>query len=69
MKDHLLQNDKPMQAQEEKVQILVAIHTSLPAITKKATLLWPEEVPNPDAAVITVAVTSSLEEAGTSTGS
>ena len=32
MKDLLLQNEKLMQAQEEKAQILVAIHASLPTI-------------------------------------
>ena len=55
-----------MQAQEEKVQILAAIQASLPAITKKATLLWAAGVATPDAAIITGAATSSLEEPGSS---
>ena len=52
-KDILLQNEKLMQAQEEKVQILVAISTSLPAIAEKATLLQAAGVPNPDNSIIT----------------
>ena len=66
MKD-LLQNEKLVQAQEEKVQILAAIHASLLAITEKATLLW-AAVPNLDAPIITGAATNSSEEPGTSTG-
>ena len=57
MKDLLLQNEKLMQAQEEKVQILAAINTSLPTITKKATLLQVVGVPNHDASVIIEAAT------------
>ena len=38
-KDLLLQNEKLVQAQEEKAQILAAIHTNPPAITEKAILL------------------------------
>ena len=68
MKDHLLKNEKLMQAQEEKVQILVDICTSLPAITEKATLLWAARVPDPDAAITAGAATNSSEEPGTSTG-
>ena len=56
-----------MQAQEEKVQILVAIHSSLPAVTEKATLLCAAGVLNPDTATITGADTSSSQETGTST--
>ena len=51
-----------------KFQILVAIHASLPAIAKKATLLQDAGVPDPPAAaIITVAATSSSEKLGTST--
>ena len=67
MKDLLLQNKKLLQAQEEKIQILVAIPASLPAIAEKATLLWIAGVPNPDVAIITGATTNSSEEHGTST--
>ena len=56
-----------MWAQEEKVQILVAIHASLPAIAEKATLLLVAGVPALYAAIITVEATSS-EEPETSTG-
>ena len=52
MKDLLLQNKKLLQAQEEKDQILVAIHASLPAIAKEATLLWAACIPDPDATII-----------------
>ena len=38
-KDLLLQNEKLMWVQEEKVKILVAIHSSLPVIAKEAALL------------------------------
>ena len=57
-----------MKLQEEIVQILVAISASLPAIAKKAALLWAAGVPDPDASIITGAATSSSEEPGTSTG-
>ena len=57
-----------MQAQEEKVQILVAISASLPAIAKKDTLLWVPGVPDPDASIITGAANSSSEEPGVFTG-
>ena len=68
MKDLLLQNEKLMLAQEEKVQILVAICASLLAITEKATLLQAAGVPSSDTATITEAATSSSEGLGTSTG-
>ena len=68
MKDLLLQNEKLIQAQEEKVHILVAICTSLPAIAEKATLVQAAGVPLSDAVFITGAATSSSEEPGTSTG-
>ena len=68
MKDFLLQNEKLVQAKEEKVQILVAIHASLLAIAQQTTLLWAAGVPNLDAVIITGAATSSSEEYGTSTG-
>ena len=67
-KDLLLQNEKLIQAQEEKVQILVAIHASLPAIAEKAALLWAARVPDLDAAIIMGEATSSSQEPGTSTG-
>ena len=68
-KDLLIQNEKLMWAHEEKVQILVAICASLPAIAEKATPLWAAGVPDPDAAIITGAwPLSSSEESGTSTG-
>ena len=50
------------------VQILAAIFTSVPAVTKTATILWGVGVPNLDAAIITGAATSSSERPGTSTG-
>ena len=56
-----------MQEKEEKVEILVAMCTSLPTITKKAALLWAEGVLNPDAAIIPGVASSSSEEPGTST--
>ena len=65
--DLLLQNKKLMWAQE-KVQILVAIHASLPVIAEKAALLWAAGVPKRDAAVIMAATTSSSGEPGTSNG-
>ena len=68
MKDLLLQNEELVWAQEEKVQILVAICASLPAIAKKATLLQAAGVPNLDPAIITGVATSSSEGPGTSTG-
>ena len=52
---------------QEKVQILVAIHASLPAISEKAALLWAAGVPNSDAAIITGAATSSSERPRTPT--
>ena len=67
MKDLLLQNEKLMQAQEEKVEILVAIHASLPTIAETAAILPAAEVPNPDIAIITGAATSSSEKPGTFT--
>ena len=57
-----------MWAQEEKVQILVAICASLLAISEKVTLLWPAGVPNSDAAIITETATSSPEGPRTPTG-
>ena len=67
MKD-LLQNKKLVQAQEEKVEILVAIHTSLLTITEKVTLIQAAGVPNLDITIITGSATISSEEPGTSTG-
>ena len=58
----LLQNKKLVWAQEEKVQIFVAIHTSLPAITEKATLLQAAGVVNLDATIITGAASNSSED-------
>ena len=67
MKYLLLQDEKLVQVQEEKVQILEAIHASLPAITEKAAILWAAGVPNPDAAIINGAVTGLSVESGTCT--
>ena len=57
-----------MQAQEEKVQSLVAIHVCLLAVAEKGVLLWAAGVPDSDVATITEAATSLPEEPGTSTG-
>ena len=56
----LLQKEKLVWTQE-KVQILVVIHASLPAIAKKAAVLQAAGVPNLDAAIITGAATSLSE--------
>ena len=66
MKDLLLQNKKLVWVQEEKVQILAAIHASLLANAEKAVLLWAVGVPDLDAAIITGAAPSSSVEPGTS---
>ena len=58
MKDLLLHNEKLIQTREEKVQILAAICARLSAIAEKAPLLWVAGVFNPDAAIITGAVTN-----------
>ena len=68
MKDLLLQNKKLMWAQEEKIQILMAIHASLPVIAEEVALLQVAGVPEPDATIITGAATSSVEKPRTSTG-
>ena len=56
-----------MWAQEEKVQILEAIHASLPVVAEKATLLQAAGVPNLDATIITGEAPNSSEGPGTST--
>ena len=68
MKDLHLQSKKLMQAPEEKVPILAAIHASLLVVSEKATLLHAAGVPNSDVAIITEAATSSSEGSGMSTG-
>ena len=57
-----------MWAQEEKIQILVAIHASLPVIAEEVALLQAAGVPELDAAIITGAATSFPGELGTTTG-
>ena len=57
-----------MLAQEEKIQILVAIHSSLPVITKETTLFWAAGVPDLDVTILMGATTSLSGEPGTSTG-
>ena len=54
--------------QEEKVQILIAIHTSLLVIAKEAALLRAAGVPEMDAMIIMGATINSHGELGTSMG-
>ena len=68
MKVLLLKNKKLLWVQEEKVQILAAIHAGLSIIAEEATLLLCAGVPDLDAPIITRATTSSSGEPGTSTG-
>ena len=63
MTDLLLQNKKLLQVQERKVQILMAIHASLPAVAEDA-ILRAAGVPDANVAVITGVTTSSLGEPG-----
>ena len=67
-KDLLLQNEKLMWVQEKKVQILVAIHTSLPVAAEEATLLQAAGVSDPETTIIPGVTTSSSGEPGTTTG-
>ena len=57
-----------MQAQEKKVQILMVIHSSPPAVAEEATLLLATIVPYLDAAIISGTATGSSKEPGISTG-
>ena len=66
MKDLLLQNEKLLQVQERKVQILVVILTSLPVVTEEA-IFQSTRVPDADVAVISGVTTSSLGEPGEAT--
>ena len=61
-KDLLLQNEKLLQVHKRKIQILAAIHASLPAVAEKAVL--PAGVPGADVAVITGMTTNSSEGSG-----
>ena len=63
IRDILFQNEKLMQAQEEKVQILLTVCANLLAITEKATCLQAAEVPDLDAAIITWGIHQLIREA------
>ena len=63
MKDLLLQNEKFLQVQERKIQILIVICASLPAAAEEA-ILWATRVPDADVVVIAGVTTSSSEEPG-----